>query len=261
MQRDDGSVVAAVETAHWKDTGIAMFSLVRQAELAQDWTYFRKMRPHILRGVQFLRSLRDKARTDGSTNGTYGLLARGFGDGGIGGRIRDEFTNTLWALSGLRAVTEAAAQQRVEGFDEAKRFFNELRDALFQAARKEMRQHASGFSYLPMILGSDPDWTLKDERSRPRPQTGQWALAQSIFPGVLFESSDPIVRGYVDLMKACTQEDVPIETGWLPHEGLWNYDACFAAHAYLWVGEQEAALNTFTGFLNHATPLSNEPGQ
>ena len=24
----------------WKDTGIAMFTLVRQAELSQDWSYF-----------------------------------------------------------------------------------------------------------------------------------------------------------------------------------------------------------------------------
>ena len=29
----------------------------------------------------------------------------------------------------------------------------------------------------------------------------------------------------------------------------------FAAHAYLWAGERESALSTFTGFLNHATPL------
>jgi hypothetical protein len=56
-------------------------------------------------------------------------------------------------------------------------------------------------------------------------------------------------------MRSCTREDVPIETGWLPHDGLWNYDACFAAHACLWAGAREYALDTFRGFLNHATPL------
>ena len=255
MQRPDGSVVAAVQTAHWKDTGIAMFSLVRHAELSQDWTYFRKMQPEVLRAVGFLRGVRDQARGDGSTNGRYGLLARGFGDGGIGGGVRDEFTNTLWALSGLKAVTEAAARLRLEGFDEARELYAELRGAFFNAARREMRRHGAGFEFLPMILNSDPDWTHPDERRRPRPQTGQWALAQSIYPGVLFEPTHPVVAGYVALMKDCTREDVPAETGWLPHEGLWNYDACFAAHAYLWAGEQDAALTTFTGFLNHAAPL------
>ena len=256
MQRRDGSVVAAVESAHWKDTGIAMFSLVRQAELSQDWTYFRKMQPEVLGGVRFLRRLRDDAvRAADTTNGRYGLLARGFGDGGIGGRVRDEFTNTIWALSGLRAVTDSARRLGLDGFDEAYKFYSELRESFFSAARREMRRHNAGFEFLPMILNSDPDWSDPDERRRPRPQTGQWALAQTIYPGVLFEPGDPIVRGYVALMKACTQEDVPAETGWLPHEGLWNYDACFAAHAYLWAGEQDAALSTFTGFLNHATPL------
>jgi hypothetical protein len=48
---------------------------------------------------------------------------------------------------------------------------------------------------------------------------------------------------------------VPIETGWIWHEGLWTYNAAFASHAYLWAGETEWARRTFHGFLNHATPL------
>ncbi len=57
--------------------------------------------------MRFLASLRDKARSEGSANGRYGLLAPGFGDGGLGG-VRSEFTNTVWVLAGLKAVTEAA---------------------------------------------------------------------------------------------------------------------------------------------------------
>src|SRR5208282_673915 len=59
-QRDDGGVFAAVQSEHWKDTGIAMFTLVRQAELSQDWTYFRQMQPNVLRAVKFLIELREK---------------------------------------------------------------------------------------------------------------------------------------------------------------------------------------------------------
>jgi hypothetical protein len=64
-----------------------------------------------------------------------------------------------------------------------------------------------------------------------------------------------VVRGHVALMQACTQEDIPAETGWLPHEGVWNYNAAFVAHVYLWAGLPDWARLTFHGFLNHATPL------
>lgn len=53
---------------HWKDTGIAMFTLVRQAELSQDWSYFRRMQPNVLRAVKFLEGLREQAKRDGSVN-------------------------------------------------------------------------------------------------------------------------------------------------------------------------------------------------
>jgi len=56
-------------------------------------------------------------------------------------------------------------------------------------------------------------------------------------------------------MQACTQEDVPAETGWLWHESVWNYNASFAAHVYLWAGLPDWADRTFRGFLNHASPL------
>ena len=56
-------------------------------------------------------------------------------------------------------------------------------------------------------------------------------------------------------MQACTQEDIPAETGWLPHNGVWNYNAGFVAHVYLWAGLADWARSTFTGYLNHASPL------
>ena len=105
-QEASGGVFAGGGRGIWKDTGIAMFTLVRQAELSQDWSYFRSMQPNVARAVKFLEARRDKARTDGSVNGRYGLLAPGVGDGGLGG-THSEFTNTVWVLAGLKAVTEA----------------------------------------------------------------------------------------------------------------------------------------------------------
>jgi hypothetical protein len=253
-QRADGGVFAAVQYEHWKDTGIAMFSLVRQAELSQDWSYFRQMQPNVLRAVKFLMDLRDRAKNEGGVMGRYGLLPRGFGDGGLAG-LRSEFTNTLWVLAGLKAVTEAADRLALSGFEETKRFYGELRSAFFAAAQQEMRQHAGGFAYLPMLMKENPQWSAPDEWDRPRPQVAQWALSQAIYPGLLFERDDPIVKGHIALMQACTQEGVPVETGWTAHQGLWTYNAPFVSHVYLWAGLTDWARQTFVGFLNHATPL------
>jgi len=252
-QLPDGQIVAGGGREHWKDTGIAMFTLVRQAELSQDWAYFRQMQPNVLRAVKFLEGLREEARSDGNVNGRYGLLAPGFGDGGLGG-IRPEFTNTIWVLAGLKAVTEAAGRLQLPGFDDTRQFYSELRASFFAAAAKEMRRHPDGFRYLPMLMNEDPAWTAPDPWDRPQPQIAQWALSHAIYPGLVFEKDDPIVAGHIKLMQASTQEDVPAETGWLHHGGLWNYNAPFVSHVYLWAGLSDWARRTFIGFLNHATP-------
>src|SRR5437899_6198246 len=58
-QAPSGQVVAAGGGEHWKDTAIAMFTLVRQCELKQDWQFFKDLEPNVLRAVNFLMQLRD----------------------------------------------------------------------------------------------------------------------------------------------------------------------------------------------------------
>jgi hypothetical protein len=71
----------------------------------------------------------------------------------------------------------------------------------------------------------------------------------------MFEKDGPIVQGHNRLMQACTQEDIPAETGWLPRGEVWGYNAAFVVHVYLRAGLMDWARSTFTGFLNHASPL------
>ena len=254
-QQPTGGVFASAPGEHWKDTAIAMFTMVRQAELSGDWSYFREMVPNLLKAANFLREVRDRGRTEDSANGRYGLLARGFGDGGLGG-LRSELANTVWTLAGLRATIDAAQRLGLaQRFEPVRRFYTELRSAFFAAAPREMRKHPNGFEYLPMLMREDPAWELPDPWQRPRPQIAQWALSHAIYPGLVFGKDDPIVRGHIELMQACTREDIPAETGWLAHEGVWTYNAPFVSHVYLWAGLNSWAERTFTGFLNHATPL------
>jgi hypothetical protein len=169
--------------------------------------------------------------------------------------VRSEFTNTVWSLAGLRAVAGAAKVLNIPALQKANDFYRELYTSFQAMTKQEMVRHPEGFEYLPMIAHDDALVNDPDPWNRPRPQTAQWALSHAIYPGVVFEKNDPVVRGHIALLQSCTREDVPIETGWLWHEALWNYNASFAAHVYLWAGLRDWAQRTFTGFLNHASPL------
>lgn len=246
-QKPSGAVTAGGGEDHLKDTAIAMFSTVRQAELSQRESTLRQRVPEMRKGLEFLKAMRRRGLGEGTPVGRYGLHAMSFGDGGL--PKCNEFTNALWILAGLKAV--AGALPELADFRE---FQQEYLPAFRSAAAAEMRRHPAGFEFLPMVMKEDPLWQAP-ETNRITPQSGQWALSQAIYPGVVFDRSDPVVGGHVRLMQACTREGVPVETGWIKREGLWTYNAGFAAHAYLWAGEAEWARRTFHGFLNHATPL------
>jgi len=253
MQEKTGQVVAGGGSEHYKDTAIAMFTLVRQCELSQDWSALREFQPNVVAALDYIDSLRTRARAEGGIMGNYGLLPKGFADGGLGGS-RDEFTNTLWTLAGLKAIGAAGEQQQIPQIARASGMYRELRAAFNQAASQQMRSDDGQFQYLPMLMKEDPDWQLPDPWDRPRPQTAQWALSHTIFPGIVFDPGDPVVRGHVRLMQAVRQENIPAETGWSHHEAVWNYNAAFVAEVYLWLGMKQAANDTFVGFLNHASP-------
>lgn len=252
-QLSTGQVSGGGGKEHWKDTAIAMFTLVRQCELSQDWSLLRELEPQVVHGIEFLQSLQALAVSEGSALGRYGLLAKGFADGGVGG-LRDEFTNTVWALAGLKALAEAAEAQKMGNLKGARQLHDQLQAAFSKAALLEMRRYETGFDYLPMVLKNDPDWNLPDPWDRPRPQSAQWALSHAIFPGRVFDPLDLVVRGHVQLMQAVAREGIPAETGWNQHNSVWNYNAAFVAEVYLWLGMRQAAHDTFIGFLNHASP-------
>jgi hypothetical protein len=248
-----GQIIASGGKEHWKDTAIAMFTLVRACELKQNWDLMRQLAPNVGHAIDFLIGLRDEARKGDSPNGRYGIIAPGFPDGGIAG-VRYDFTNTVWTMAGLSAVAKANEKLRLPDLDRAATFYKELRSAFEIAAREQMVQDPRGFAYLPMLMREDTEMR-QDAWDRPRPQSAQWALSHAIFPGEVFAKDDPVVRGHIALMQACTQEDIPAETGWLRHEAVWNYNAAFVAEVYLWAGLRDWAHRTFTGFLNHASPL------
>lgn len=254
LQNADGSFFAGAGNSHWKDTAAAVWALMRQAELTQNWDTFNELYPDAHKAMMYLRGLRTKAANDGTANGKYGLLPRGFGDSGIGG-VRSELTNSLWTLMTIRVFSKLADRFFLPKRTELREFGMEMRLAFTAAQRAEMRQDPGGFSYLPMLMAEDARWSDPDERKRPRPQAAQIYLSQAIYPGMLFAKEDAVVKSHLQLMNSILKEDVPAETGWLGEGSVWPYNAPVAAQAALWAGMPELARTMFDGFLNHASPL------
>ncbi len=247
---------------HEKETGIAIFSLIRHCELDDDWARLADLWLTIQNGVQFIRSQREASRARGETAVEYNLMPPAFGDGGLGG-TRPEYTTTLWTLAGLKKAVWAAQKL---GFDEdAQHFTTEFEDLLAvfrEKAARDMRHLPDGTPYLPIAMPGASSEHIHDEnfagavspQYRINPGTATWALAHAIYPGELFASDDPIVQNFcrhLDLID--DEEGIPANTGWLPHNAVWNYAASFYAHIWLYVGRPDKAIDYLYAFANHAS--------
>ncbi|TAK52644.1 MAG: hypothetical protein EPO24_15100 [Bacteroidetes bacterium] len=254
LQTSAGGIFAGGGEQHWKDTAAAIYMLIRQAELTQNWDYFNELWPDMHKAAMFLRNLRDQAYNNGTANGNYGMLPQGFGDSGIGG-VRSEFTNTLWLLIALKKMLEAGDRFFSANRNDIRDFYREIWMAYGEAAKREMRDHPKGFKFLPMLMQDDPKWNDANEMNRPKFQAAQIYLSHAIYPGLLYQPDKDIVKGHVALMKAVMKEDIPAETGWLAHDAVWPYNAPIFSQVCLWLFEPLLARKLFHGFLNHASPM------
>ena len=247
---------------HTKETGIALTTLVRQAELAGDLERLNSLWPIIRRAVDYIQTLREASKARGPDAPEYGLMAPSFGDGGLGG-MRAEYTTPLWTLIGLKEVARIAPQ--LGHVDDAARFqaaFDDLMRAFRVHAERDRHTLADGTPYLPMLKpGSDQHHWLPDYPGTPEPWhranpgTATWALAQAIYPGQLFAPDDPLVQNFCQLLDLIDDEEgIPAETGWLPYRAVWGYAASFYAHVWLYAGRPDKAIDYLYAFANHATP-------
>lgn len=255
LQDDTGAITASAGGTNYKDTAVAIYSLVRHAELTQNYDLLNELYPDAYKAMVYLRALRDSAISENTLNGKYRLVAGGFGDSGLRGEHSAEITSSLWTLLALKNLLEVSDRLSLYKASEIREFYGQQRASFIAMTRKEMVQHPSGFRYLPMLLKGDPLWSNPDQTLRPKPQTAQINMSHAIYPGMLFLLDDGIVKGHLELMKTVMQEEVPIETGWLNDRSAWTTNAAVAAQAFLFGGQSDIARKMFIGFLNHASPL------
>lgn len=247
---------------HTKETGIALATLVRQHELTGDLDGLRQYWPIVQRAVEYIDRMREESKARGPDAPEYGLMPRSFGDGGLGG-LRAEYTTTLWTLVGLKQIAWAA--DRLGFLEDAERFrtsFESLLGAFREHAEADMKTLPDGTRYLPMVKpGSGEHNIVADFAGEPQPWqrvnpgTATWALAHAIYPGEVFAPEDPIVAAFCRLLDTLDdEEEIPIETGWLPFRSVWSYSASFYAHVWLYAGRPDKAVDYLYGFANHAYP-------
>lgn len=241
-QRDDGGFT--VIPAHWKESGIVLWTVTRHAKLTGDKEWLAKVWPRLERTVAFIGDLRRKASQDPGAL-CYGLVPPGFSDGGLQGRIA-EYTNVYWTLAGMRAAVDAARWiGRHEQADAWQREYDALYAAFCKAAARDMQTDAHGNRYLPIAMGNV---------GHELPQRAQWAFCHAVFPGKVFSSEDALVRGNLAMLEATQQEGMVVGTGWAA-QGIWTYFASFYGHAWLWLGDGRRAAASLYAFANHASPL------
>ncbi len=242
FQRDDGAVM--IINGHLKETGIALWAVARHARLTGDKAWLKQVWPKVERGVAFIRQLRKTASAKpGAPNA--GLIPDGFSDGGLGGKAA-EYTNVYWTLAGMRSAVEAARWLgKTAQADDWQREYDDFYKTFRRAAKRDTRKDAHGNAYVPIRM-------VKPEQVAP--QRAQWAFLHAVFPGQVFEATDPLVAGNMAMLEAVEREGLVYGTGWIA-DGIWNYFGSFYGHAWLWLGRGQKAARTLYAFANHASPL------
>lgn len=226
-----------------KKCGLRLWMIRRHYELTGDREWLKHMWSRVVRDVNQIAEYRKMTRDD-PNQANFGLMPRGFGDGGLGGEHR-EYTNVYWTLAGLKAAIAMAQDQQSPEVEAWRAEYNDYWSAFERARERDKLADASGNVYVPV--------TMRGEQPQ-LPQRGAWAFLQSVFPGRIFDDNDKLMLGTMAMLDATEREGLIFGTGWI-EDGIWNYAASFYAHAHLWIGHGRKAAATLYAMGNHACPL------
>ncbi len=242
-QKDTGAFEVLSPT-YYKENGIVLWTCVRHALLTQDKDWLNSVWPQLEGAVAYIKTLRQRSG-DNPKWLCKGLIPPGDIDGGLSNPRNGEYTNVYWNLLGLKAVINAARWLgKNDQADAWQREYDDFYGVFRKTAVRDMRQDPSGNSYLPIIMNNI---------GRELPQRAQWAFCHAVYPGQLFEKTDPLVAGNLAMLAATEQEGMVYGTGWA-EKGFWNYFASFYGHAWLWQGNGQKAGRALYAFANHAAP-------
>jgi hypothetical protein len=259
LEDAQGQLIGAGGAANVKEMCAAVYSLCRHAELTGDWTMFGELYPDAFNALDSLKDARDRAAamTDKSPHAVRNLLPEGSPGTGWPG-IRQELTNTIWALIALKQMLDISDRQFLLKKSQIRDFYRELLVSFNTAARETMRTDPAGFSWFPVIgAGMQPGAPQDAPANEPAmlPQAGLGTLSLALSPGNLYKKDDKMFAGYAALVKSSLVNGVPAGTGPGGAGSVAPVDAAVVAQALTWFSLPEDARSIFIGCLNHASPV------
>lgn len=243
FQKADGSF--ELIRHYWKENGIVLWAATRHAVLTQDPNWLRARWPDIRRVVAAMQRLR-ASTTNNPGSLECGLLPGGEVDGGISNTgPTPEFSNSYWCLGGLKSAI-AAAHWLGEKADAAawQKEYDDFLACLRKAMARDTLKDSHGNNCVPTMMANARSLS---------PQKGQWAFCQGVYPGQVFETSDPMALSQMAMLRATKTQGLVFDTGW-KKDGIWTYFASFYAHAALWQGQSREAAEVLYDFARHACP-------
>lgn len=232
-------------TTFHKENGLVPIMLVRHAMLTQDKKWMEQNWSVVEGCLKRIRYLRDVAMKD-STKSYYGLLPNGNVDGGI--QHGNDYSNTEYCLSGMKWAIMAAHWLGKEAQAAVwQKEYDDFFHTFLIKARRDMRKDDKGNIYLPVMINNEGNYT---------PARGQWAFCQSVYPGMMFDSTAETRRmaeGTVDMLHDTRVEGLVYNTGWM-EGGLWTYFSSFYGHAMQWLGKTKEIPQLLYDYANHSSP-------
>lgn len=228
-----------------KENAFVPFMLIRHAMLTNDKVWLEQNWGVVEGCIKRIQYLRMEAMKD-SSKSYYGLLPPGFVDGGL--QAGDDYSNTEWCLSGMKwSITAAHWIGKQEEAAKWQKEYDDFFTAFLAKARGDLRQDDKGNTYLPVMIHNQDNLP---------PQKGQWSFCQSIYPGMLFDTTAEtreIANGTMDMLRDHREEGLVLNTGWM-NQGLWTYFSSFYGHALLWLGRTAEVPQVLYDFANHSSP-------
>jgi hypothetical protein len=234
---------------HWKETGVALWSLNRHFELSGDLAWAERVFPAVSRGVRWIRQLQEISRAEFPPSFPgRGLAPAGLGDGGLG--VGVDYTNAFWLVGGLRAAaTFAGYLGRPERAVWAQ-MAAESRAQLEAAISRDFVRTPGGGGYLPSSLGGERGTGATSGSARLQ---GQWGLMHAIYPLEVADPLAPEIAATITMIAEAEREDICYGIGWIA-DGVWTYAAGFWGLALIRAGQYAHARDVLVGYMNHATP-------
>lgn len=247
FQNHDGLIDELEPLVIFRATPAVFWALERYARLSGDWASVERHWPAILRGVQALRSARDRTLANPDAVNA-GLLPAGFNDGGIAD-IAAEYSSIYWSLTGLRATARAAAKLgRTEEARTIDRLATDFFEAFQRSHQRDLRTDAHSNRYLPVRVGR----TVRDDL----PQVAQWAVLEHHLFGEGLPMDSALLKGTYAMLQAVEAQGLPHSIGWM-RDGIWAGYGSLYAHIPLLLGEHAKAADLLYAVANHASPLGN----